>query len=231
MNKLLLSALLIIAIPAAAQDTSFSNTQWLAQGVYSAAHKSDRLLFFTDTGENCPNNPPDKIVKAPSTYTLVWNTGEMGRICISQFVERSDYETDPATIIAWILNSQNSTLGLTSEDQVFHKTIDNGKMAVTVDDLRRVTVGSAFADFSILKNGSLSELKPSVADVTVSYVASDLSETRLGLNAEPKEYLIEIPTFLQKRAFPILVKIRNGGNTFLFPLFVPAYVEPPPKAK
>jgi hypothetical protein len=70
-----------------------------------------------------------------------------------------------------------------------------------------------------------------VADVTVSYVASDLSETRLGLNAEPKEYLIEIPTFLQKRAFPILVKIRNGGNTFLFPLFVPAYVEPPPKAK
>jgi len=232
MKKLLL-ALLIIGTPLAAQDTSFSNAQWLAQGVYSAAHRADRLLFFTDTGDSCPNSPPDKIGESKGTgvYTLVWNSGKTGRICISQFVERSDYETDPATVIAWIANSPNSTLGLSSEDRITYKTINNGDTAVTVDDLRRVTAGSAFADFSILKNGSFSELKPTVKDIAVFYVAPDLSETGLMLDAEGTEFLIEIPATLKKRGFRVLAKIHNGGNTFLFPLFVPAYVEPPTKAK
>jgi hypothetical protein len=207
----------------------------LAHGVYSATHRAGRVLFFTSPGDDCPTSPPDNVSesKNPGFYVLVWNGSKTGRICTCEFAERSDYETDSARVIAWISNIPTSTVGLNSKDRIISKTIINGNSGVTVGDFRKIRPGLAATYVSILKaeNGSANELKPSVKDIAVFFVAPNLSETPLSLGEEAGEFVLEIPTFLQKRGFRVLVKVDNGGNTFLFPLFVPAYGEPPTKAK
>jgi hypothetical protein len=239
MGRTLALALLLLAFSLdAQQDEVFSGPQWLATGVYSAARGANRLLFFTAV--DCPNRPPAKIghTGVKGLYLLVWE--EPARACHSAFVERSDYESDPAKIIPWVLNQPNSSVFLDSQDRASAKMLTKGDIKVTVQVYDRLAWASAderiaalqTVGFSVSVTPSgheLNALKVAMEDISVSAVAPDLSETRLKITRSGLEdrsfdsFDAAVPASLRSQGFPTLVRIINGENAFLFPFFVPAY--------
>lgn len=237
--------LLLLALSLdAQQDEVFSGPQWLATGVYSAARGANRLLFFTAV--DCPNRAPAKIwgqgsAKASQAfYTLLWE--EPGRLCTCSFVERSDYESEPAKIIPWVVNQPNSAVHLDSQDRASAKTLWKGDVSVSVQFYGRLawarsgpsahplqTVGF-FVSVNVAGN-KLNALKVALEDISFSALASDLSQTQLKVTRSGEEsrsgefFDAAVPAGVRNQGFPALVRIINGENTFLFPFFVPAYSE------